>query len=166
MGENESGTNKQNARQNVKPDMDERSKKKNSYSASEREALILRIRESMKLKRENEDLKHEISSLNKEVSKRHGERNMKLHDFSDNNFSGNEFSDNRESQKNPEQYIKQSGNIQENFQQIKQIPNKEIVNTDAEVIGITFASYSINGAFTGIGFAVPINMAKDNWRKL
>ncbi len=41
-----------------------------------------------------------------------------------------------------------------------------IVNTDAEVIGITFASYSINGAFTGIGFAVPINMAKDNWRKL
>lgn len=38
-----------------------------------------------------------------------------------------------------------------------------IVNSDGEVVGITFASYVDKGAFTGIGFALPINQAKEIW---
>ncbi|MGK5086597.1 trypsin-like peptidase domain-containing protein [Bdellovibrionota bacterium FG-2] len=38
-----------------------------------------------------------------------------------------------------------------------------LVNADGEVVGITFASYVQGGNFTGIGFAVPINFAKEAW---
>ncbi|MGK5083014.1 trypsin-like peptidase domain-containing protein [Bdellovibrionota bacterium FG-1] len=38
-----------------------------------------------------------------------------------------------------------------------------LVNVDGEVVGITFASYVQGGNFTGIGFAVPINFAKEAW---
>ncbi len=38
-----------------------------------------------------------------------------------------------------------------------------LVNVDGEVVGITFASYVQGGNFTGIGFAVPINFAREAW---
>ncbi len=40
-----------------------------------------------------------------------------------------------------------------------------LVNVDGDVIGITFASYVQEGSFTGLGFAVPINFAKEMWAK-
>ncbi|MBF0492782.1 MAG: trypsin-like peptidase domain-containing protein [Deltaproteobacteria bacterium] len=38
-----------------------------------------------------------------------------------------------------------------------------LVNLDGEVVGIAFASYVQGDSFTGIGFAVPINFAKEAW---
>lgn len=38
-----------------------------------------------------------------------------------------------------------------------------LVNMDGEIVGIAFASYVQNSGFTGIGFAVPINFAKEAW---
>lgn len=38
-----------------------------------------------------------------------------------------------------------------------------LVNADGEVVGITFASFVQGGNFTGIGFAVPINFAREAW---
>ena len=40
-----------------------------------------------------------------------------------------------------------------------------LVNIDGDVIGIAFASYVQDGSFTGLGFAVPINFAKEIWAK-
>jgi S1-C subfamily serine protease len=38
-----------------------------------------------------------------------------------------------------------------------------LVNVDGEVVGVSFATYVQGGSFTGIGFAVPINFAKEAW---